>query len=326
MADPQWIGEEIMDCDMAAPESMAGPMYSRRFHLPAPVDGVHALITVGFYCRDLWQNGGEPIEFDQITLTEPPPASERYCIEQQIEFMRCRDPQNPGDTEEWCDYVYRSSWFARAEPFPEEQIKALMENFKPEYIEWDGSQLASWIESVSCVEPVEDENWERRLLTPDLLAAVREILWQRDDGMNNDEWLATTFEFEDCDACGLGAKAHKVGPDPLGNRHAWCNIGTDPAFAIKIARENAERGDTTKAANGFSEEDLRAERFESAIRAIGEPGSPACPFQRALTYRTWAVADDPEQSEFGKQKLAAELDWIAGIISGEGIKDGRLLG
>lgn len=47
-----------------------------------------------------------------------------------------------------------------------------------------------------------------------------------DDGFTGDdgdqEWLLAQFEYELCAECGLDYHDHRVGPDPLGNRHAWC--------------------------------------------------------------------------------------------------------
>ena len=36
--------------------------------------------------------------------------------------------------------------------------------------------------------------------------------------------LAELFEYELCEECGQDADKHTVGPDPFGNRHAWCMV------------------------------------------------------------------------------------------------------
>jgi hypothetical protein len=58
------------------------------------------------------------------------------------------------------------------------------------------------------------------------------------------EWLAEFFEFEVCGECGWGVDRHAVGPDPLGNRHAYCvdpipNEFSDLAAVAELTRRMA---------------------------------------------------------------------------------------
>lgn len=275
MADWQPDEYGLQDCDEVG-DDQAGTVYSIRFRRP-PINGVYPMVTVGFYNQDQWQMGGNSAEPEDACLTDPPPARERYKIGQWVRFERCTDPENPGDTAEWEDNFYRESWFSRAEPFTDAQIKALMENFKPEWIYWDGAlDLRGYIAVATAVEPVDPQDWDATILTPELKAIVagimREIDWFSEDGLYNDQWLKAEFEFEYCAECGLDADAHTVGPDMFGKRHIWCKIGLNPAFAIKIARENRELGPQLPGQLFYPEADDRRMQFEAAWDALREQG------------------------------------------------------
>jgi hypothetical protein len=47
--------------------------------------------------------------------------------------------------------------------------------------------------------------------------------------LTDQQWLELMFEFEFCEECGGDVADHVVGPDPLGNRHAYCLL--DPIDA-----------------------------------------------------------------------------------------------
>lgn len=253
----RWIPEpDVQDCDTTAPEAMAGTMYSRRFTSSDQIDGMWGVVTVQFYCDDQWQSSGQDLKQEDSGQWEPVEPAERYRIGQIVEFIRCTDPEMPGDTaEDSPEYSYKYSWFLSGAKFTDEQIKALAEHFKAEWILWDGLGVAI-IDGFAQIQPVEAEAWDELILTEELK-----------------DWVFLYALFRDvvCHDCKLGADAHTVGPGPLGHRHAWCRIA-DPAFALEVLRARVDLADTTKAANGFSDEDQRAEQFEAALYALDEAG------------------------------------------------------
>lgn len=60
------------------------------------------------------------------------------------------------------------------------------------------------------------------------------------DPQTAQQWLEDFFEYESCGECGWGLDQHTVGPDPLGNRHAWCDdpIPEDWSDAHQLAELN----------------------------------------------------------------------------------------
>jgi hypothetical protein len=262
---------------ITAPEAQAGMGYSIRYVLPRGDDGLIPMITVGFYCEDMWQNGGVPSDPDNLALSNPPPAEERYTIGQVVTFDVRRDVEQDqiGD---WSDLRHRSFWFTQAQLLTDEEIKSVMEYFdehRDTLILWDGADTSDAALSLGA-EPIDPENWETYVLPPKL--------WKR---IGNAIWLRETFEYQGCDECGLDADAHTVGPDPFGHRHAWCNIGHDPAFALKIARENSGKGDSA------SDEGLRRQRFEAAVYALDEKHLLDERAEEVLFWRRMAKAEVP---------------------------------
>lgn len=295
-----WVPEPtVQDCDEVAPEVMASKVYSRRFTSSKSQgeDHIWACVTIGFYCEDQWQAGGEDDAVD-LTIGNPVPAEERYRIGQHVEFLRYWDPRDPGGSEYWSAYVDRYSWFARAEKFTEEQMRALAENITAKWIYWDGRIESDDFDVFSnWAEPMEPKEWES-FLTEELKGWL---------------FLREAFEFEVCHECKLDADAHIAKRDMFGNWHAWCKIG-DPAFALQVLRERIEQADTTKHANGFSDEDSRRQEFEAALYALEEARRLAIPAEQFIDYRKWAVADNPEQREFGRRKLTEEIEYTKGVI------------
>jgi hypothetical protein len=53
-------------------------------------------------------------------------------------------------------------------------------------------------------------------------------------GVTAAEFLAQLFEYERCEECGGDADAHRVGPDPLGLWHAWCQPTEDKREAERV--------------------------------------------------------------------------------------------
>jgi hypothetical protein len=181
-----WIPEQQIweEAELVAPESMGGMGYSRRYTASEKIDGLFALVTVGFYNNDRRGAYGSD-DPDVSPLDDTIPAEERYCIGQHIEFMLCRDPEDPGSTEEWCDYRYVDSWFARGEKFTDEQIKALMEKFEAKWIYWQGNRSSDLNAQSTWAEPTRREDWDGGdggvgILTDELKAVVTEILAKRD--------------------------------------------------------------------------------------------------------------------------------------------------
>lgn len=179
MAEWQPDDHDVQDTDEAGDDQF-GKVYSIRYRRPQNPDGTYSLITVGFYNQDRWQVNGEELTYDEVAVASAPLPEERYGIGQQVELMICRDADDPGGTEEWCDYLYRSSWFAQAAPFTDEQIKSVMEHFDPSLIYWSGKRLDS--DKINyTVEPVDPEDWDdSTILPPDLYELVTKILGEID--------------------------------------------------------------------------------------------------------------------------------------------------
>lgn len=250
-----WVPEpNVQDCDETAPEAMAGKMYSRRFTTSEPVDGLYGVVTVQFYCDDQWMASGEQVTAEELTVSRPVRADERYRIGQVVEFVRAADPTQLSEPD-WSTYRYRYSWFARGEKFTDEQIKAVAEKFELDWIHWDGSESPDDQDVLDAlIEPLSVEDWSHMILSEELK-----------------DWffLYELFRDEECPNCYQGADGHTVGPGPMGHRHAWCKLA-DPAYALDVARQNVETGDTTKAANGYSEDDLRKDRLCAALDTLDE--------------------------------------------------------
>jgi hypothetical protein len=320
MTDPQWIpqDDEPKDYDEVNAERQAGNVYSVRYALPEPVDGIHALVTVGFYCEDEWELCGQPSDGTDTCLSKPPPARERFKVGQWVEFMRCTDPQDPGSSQVWADCLYRSSWFSRAEQFSDEQMRALMANFNPKWIYWDGvEEFRHYNAFASAIEPTRAEDWDQMILTPELKEIVegilREIDWWSISGLYNDEWLKELFEYAGCDECGLDADAHVVSPDPLGLRHAWCNVGSDPVLALKVARENLDLGPQEPGQLFYPEREIRELRFEAAMEGLRQQGlvDKDLPEWR----KQWDRNEGKDINEQTRFRLAEALDNAQDILT-----------
>lgn len=236
---PVWKMDDpgICDFDEMGGDDQIGKAYSVRYTLPEPEDGLYALCTVGFYSQDHWGDHGDA---DARPLDRVP-AEERFGIGQWIELLRCRDLEDPGCTEEFTQYAYRSSWFRRATPFTDEQIRSLMENFKPqEWIYWDGKDgpepSMGW---GSLVEGFATEDWDGLFLTPEIQCAIVDILreraWIEESGQTSEAWLKALFEFDTCAECSGDWDKHTVVPDPLGLRHALC---ATPAAVLLDGTDN----------------------------------------------------------------------------------------
>lgn len=253
----RWIPEpDVQDCDTTAPEAMAGTMYSRRFTSSDQIDGMWGVVTVQFYCDDQWQAGGEDVDWDAVGAVAPVPADERYRIGQIVEFIRCANLDDVSDYD-WTAYRYAYSWFSRGEKFTDEQIKEIAEKFTADWIGWDGNEAADDVDTLRVlIEPVDEEDWDNRIITEELQGWI---------------FLHLSFRDELCFECHLDTDAHIAKRDMFNNWHAWCRIA-DPAFALEVLRARIDLADTTKAANGFSDEDQRAEQFEAALYALDEAG------------------------------------------------------
>lgn len=296
------------ESEITAPEGQAGMGYSIRYLLPCGADGFVPMVTVGFYCEDRWQNGGAPSDRDDLALSEPAPVDQRYTIGQVITFDQRRDPEESG-LDDWSAIWHNSFWFAQSQPFTDEEIKSVMTHFDRshgELIAWDGQDTSDAVLRTA-VLPIDPQDWETYVLPPQL--------WKRiDDAV----WLREQFETELCAECHLDADAHTVGKGLFNTRLAWCKI-SDPEFALKIARENAEKGDTTRAANGFSEESLRRERFEAAINALSDAGVLQLEPGEVLWYRSKANREVETNAQAwdrsdGARWLASAFDEIAKAI------------
>lgn len=176
---PGWIRDDhgLCNFDDMGGDHQIGKAYSIRYTLVGPVDGLNAMVTVGFYSEDHWGQDGDPNADQQGDMT----AGERFGIGMWIELVRCRDPKLPGDTAEFEELEFRSSWFRRGTPFQEEQIEALMENFKPnEWIYWDGADgVTPSMGWGSMVEGFAYEDWDG-MVTPEINWAIEEILAGRE--------------------------------------------------------------------------------------------------------------------------------------------------
>src|SRR4051812_16453004 len=65
-----------------------------------PDDGQHALITETWYAEDY-------LEMNRPVGVEPEEGEEpNFGVMCRIEFLVCRDPEDPGGTEIWSDYIY----------------------------------------------------------------------------------------------------------------------------------------------------------------------------------------------------------------------------
>lgn len=254
-----WVPEpNVQDCDETAPEVMAGKMFSRRFTTSEDVDGRWGVVTVQFYCDDQWQASGQDVNPDELALSNPVPADERYRIGQIIEFIRCADPERPGDTAESTEYSYKYSWFTWYEKFTDEQIKELAEKFDADHIYWDGlSDLSNARELQYAAMPTVDSDWDESSLATEVIEKIA--------------YLHLMFRDELCSLCVLDIRDHYAVKDHNDVWTAECKIN-DPAYALKVARERIERADTAKAENGYSGEDTRAEQFERAVAVLDEAG------------------------------------------------------
>lgn len=177
----QWIPEETVceETNLVAEECMAGNGYSRRWTSAEPVDGLWAVVTIGFYCND--RRGAYGSDDPDVVGMDSVDAQERYSIGQHIEFARCKDPQAMGESGDWFAYRDTDSWFNRAEKFTDEQIKALMENYKTEWIDWDGNEAGDDLDTLAVLaEPVDPEDWDKQILTEELKAVVDDIVVKRD--------------------------------------------------------------------------------------------------------------------------------------------------
>ena len=68
----------------------------------------------------------------------------RVCLEQQTEFITCRDRHDPGSTEIWADYAYAYPDTLSYDSADEAAARArkLAEAHGPQAIDWDGEP--SW--------------------------------------------------------------------------------------------------------------------------------------------------------------------------------------
>lgn len=74
-------------------DGQASQSWCRRFHRALP-DGRHAVITVYFYV------------FDERLRTGSDAGPSRRILERQTEYVLCRDPNHPGDSETFSDTDY----------------------------------------------------------------------------------------------------------------------------------------------------------------------------------------------------------------------------
>lgn len=102
--------------------------WSRRFHRVAP-DGTHAQFTITTYV-------------EQLSEWEEPLVCER------VELLRCTDPEDPGGSEVWSEYLYDYP-LAYAWQQTDEGARDLLERFDVVMITWDGSQPDSVVSGVS---------------------------------------------------------------------------------------------------------------------------------------------------------------------------------
>lgn len=294
----RWIPEpNVQDCDETAPEVMAGKMYSRRFTSDERIDGMWAVVTVQFYCDDQWQASGEDIKPEDTTVSKPVPADERYRIGQIIEFIRCTDPEQPGDTaEEPSAYSYKYSWFSWYEPIPDETIKELAENFDADHIYWDGlSDLADARALRYAAMPTGEADWDESSIATEAIEKIG--------------YLNAVLRDELCGLCYLDIPDHYAVKDHNGVWTAECRQA-DSAYALKVARERIEPADTTEARNGSSAEDTRAEQFERAVYVLDEAGLLTYSVNTILMLREDVASVDPDAPLAAKERLNEMFDEI----------------
>ena len=106
----------------------AGEATSVRYTRP---DVPGAMITVSYYTVDRVERGGQDEADD----------SPRWDVESQTEFLICTDPEDPGMSEVWSDYVYDSDHYAVSFPTEaeaEEKRDAALRRESPDFYSWDG--------------------------------------------------------------------------------------------------------------------------------------------------------------------------------------------
>lgn len=306
----EWVQEDPTVCEVGdtGGDTQVSDAYGARFHGSEQIDGAWPVIEIAFFASDRWGRNGAALEEWEEAPKDIPPA-ERFTVTQQLEYCRSRQLEQPWDHAQWETQTYRDAWFHSSVPLTNEQIKSIAERFSADWIHWDGAPMNDWPEWVQGAEPVEEETWEEKILPPDLWKNVIQqqfYLYLRDE---NDEtgaqYLARTFESEYCDTCSLDRDAHQLVLDHKDEWTTSCNIEFDPAFALKVARENAEKGS--------SERGLRRNRFESAIYALADAEVLSVPAEEALWYRSKANRD-AETSEQAWDKSDGAR-WLADVFT-----------
>ena len=127
-------GTGVMPAGDVGGDRQVTEAYSVRYVRP---DRPGALVTVSCYGEDLNADGAGP---------------PRYTLTAEVETMRCTDPADPGGTELWSDYTYRTGAEGRYASLAELEraARAAAEEHTPAGIGWDGR--APWEEPAA--EPV----------------------------------------------------------------------------------------------------------------------------------------------------------------------------
>lgn len=105
LANPDtWIahGDVAEDAGSIGGDVQAGPAWSKRFDRWMPSIGKWAVINDSYYvaAEDRVVGTEDAGEFEV--------AESHEWVQRQLEILICRDPSDPGGTEEWSDYTYET--------------------------------------------------------------------------------------------------------------------------------------------------------------------------------------------------------------------------
>lgn len=107
--------------DVGGDNQLSGAWGRRFLRDDTTGDGEYAMVTVTFYTES------DPNDGDRVLLTR------------QVEYMLCRDPQDPGGTEVWSDLRYDDIPVGGT---PDERTaQVACRSFDPAAVTWDGEVL-----------------------------------------------------------------------------------------------------------------------------------------------------------------------------------------